>query len=313
MSTNMPEAATGAGSLFGLVQETAFGVTPATPALQRIRTRPITFNPEAENFLRSQEIGNGRMPTAHRRVFESGTIRVPTTLIYGNTDDILAGIVGGSWNANILTMGQTPRSYTGELHRQDAATPYFVKGVGCFFNSFELQAGADGNEPSLLTLNGIVKEISAENATVDAAGGYDSPVANDEILNGQWNFQVDGGDFEIIAMTLNFQDNRNAKRILGSNTPAGFNRGAGGRRLSGTLTGYAENKGHIDRWKQETESSITAVATDTAGNALTISIPRWKAGNVSETGDEGEVRFEMPFEAYDPSGQTLFSLTRASA
>lgn len=319
MATTMNLAATGAGSAFGFIEESAFGTPPATPSLQGVRCRPPSLNPEAENFL-NREIGNGRMPKGHRRVYEAGTVSLPTQLVYGNTDAHLEAIMQGTWATGVpavgsdrLANGAVDRSFTCEMSRADAETAYFILANGCLFNAFELQISADGNEPSLLNLSAMAKEISYSTSTVDAGDGYTAAPTNTPILNGDWTFQVGGSDFEAIALTMNFQDARDAKRVIGSKTPTGFNRAAGGRSLTGTITGYAETKAHLDRWKNETEASLTATATDAEGNALEFNVPTFKVGSISESDDAGPIRFEMPFEAYSATGATLLNITRTPA
>lgn len=319
MSTSMALAGTGAGSVFGFVQETVFGETPAAPSLQRVRCRPPSLNTEAENFL-NREIGNNRMPKGHRRVAESGTVSLPTQVVFGNVDPFLEAILQGTWATGVPVVGSDQvangavnRSFACELHRADAETPYFVLANGCLANTFELQVGADGNEPSLLTIGMLAKEISFGAATVDAGGGYTPASTATPMLNGDWVIQIGGSDFEAIALTLNYSDARDPKRVIGSSTPTGFNPAAGGRSCTLSITGYAESKAHLDRWKNQTEASLSAAGTDVEGNALAISVPTFKVGSISEGQDSGPVRFEMQGQAYSADGSTLLTITRTPA
>lgn len=310
MTTMANLAATGAASNLGFIAETVFGTTPATPSLAALRCRPPSFNPEAEDFI-NMEIGNGRMAKGVQRTFEHGTVSIPTDLIYGNADSIIEAILQGSWNTNALAMGAENRSFSCELDRSDASTPYFVLARGVLFNSFELNVSAEGTDPVLLALNGMAAEISPAASTADAGGGYTAAVTNTPLLSKQAAFQLDSTGVSVLSMNATFTDARDVGRELGAGNPTSFQRGQAGRSLEVRLSGYAANKDHLDRFKNQAAHELDVTFTDAEGNSLLFNVPTMKAtGATTESGDGGAIRWEQSFTAYDAAGSTLLNLTR---
>lgn len=308
-------AATGGGSAVGFLEETTFGVVPATPSLAALRCRPPTLNPEAEDFVIA-EIDNGRMAKGIQRTFEHGTISVPTDLIYGNADAILEAILQGTWGSlpQDLSMGSVNRSFVCELDRSDAATPYFVSARGVLFNGFELTVGAEGTDPVMLNLSGMCAEITPAAATLDAGGGYTAAVANSPILASSASIQLDATGISLLSTTVSYTDARDIGREIGAGNPTSFQRGQAGRSAEIRVSGYAANKDHLDRMKAQAAHSLSIACTDAAGNVLTLAVPTMKpVGPTTESSDSGAIRFEQTFVPYDAAGQTLMTLTRTPA
>lgn len=311
--TTMNNAATGGGTQTGFIEETVYGTTPATPSLTALRNRPFSFSPEVEDFI-NREAGNGRIAKGVRRVFERGTAAIPTDLIYGNADAILEAIMKGTWTgagSQTLANGVANRAFSVEQHRADATTPYFILARGVVFNGFEIAISAEGSDPVLLTLNAQCAEISPAAATVDAGGGYTAVPANTPVDASDVAMQMDAAGIDVIGATISYSDAMDPKREVGSGNPTGYTPGAGGRSCQISLTGYAVDKAHFDRFKAQAEHSFTATATDAEGNVLVISAATMKpVGAYQESGDGGPIRFEQTYEVYDAAGSTLLSLTR---
>ncbi|WP_412545821.1 phage tail tube protein [Maricaulis sp. MIT060901] len=314
--TTMNNAATGGGTQAGFIEETVYGTTPATPSLTALRNRPFSFSPEVENYI-NREVGNNRIAKGVKKVFERGSVAIPMDLIYGNADAILEAIMKGTWTGagtQTLANGSVNRAFSLEQHRADAATPYFILARGTMFHGFEIAISADGSDPVLLTLNGQCAEISPAAATVDAGSGYTAAPGNTPVDAGEVSFQIDAAGIDIIGATFTYNDAIDAKRECGSKTPTGFNPAAGGRSGQVSLTGYAVNKDAFDRMKADAQHAFTATAVDAEGNTLVISAPVIKPiGAYQESADDGSIRWEQTFEAFDPAGGTVFSFTRTPA
>lgn len=107
-------AAVGANSSLAYVAESTFGVTPATPQTKYVRAKMGTkFDLKRETFT-SKEMRADRQVGSLTYGNRSGTGDFPFELSYGSFDDFLEAVMGGTWTADKLKVGNTKRSFTFE-------------------------------------------------------------------------------------------------------------------------------------------------------------------------------------------------------
>lgn len=318
-ATTMSLPASGVGSELAYIQETAFGETPATPSLVAVRCLPPSLDPQAEAFI-SEQINDLRVAAGIRHAYQGAELSIPMELSYGAADEFLAAAFSADWQTDTpsagidaLDFGSVNKSFTMELARLDAATAYYLIARGVVFTGWDLNISADGNSAVDLSLSAMAASLASATSTADAGSGYTAAPANDPMIAADVSaIQIDASDVEIVGLSLSYADPRSAQRVIGSKNAAGFIPD-GRRSLTGTITGYATSKADFDRYLNETESALSATLTDPDGNALTISIPTWKATGYSEGQGQTAIRFEMPFEAYDADGSSPVRITRDPA
>lgn len=111
-------AATGANSSTSYVAETSYGVTPSNPTMLATRFGAATFNLTKESFS-SNERSDKRQLMGMTFGTRSGSGELPFEFSYGSFDDFLEATLGGSWNTNVLKIGNTKRTFTFEQRYGD--------------------------------------------------------------------------------------------------------------------------------------------------------------------------------------------------
>jgi len=125
-------AAVGANSQINYVEESGFGITPASPAMKIIRANlGSKFDLKRATF-QSKEMNSVRQVMSMGYGNRSGSGSIPFELSYGSFDDFLSAVMGGtqSWSGgNVLKIGNNKRSFTMEQQWPDINTNEINTGV----------------------------------------------------------------------------------------------------------------------------------------------------------------------------------------
>ena len=125
-------AAVGANSQINYVEESGFGITPASPAMKIIRANiGSKFDLKRATF-QSKEMNSVRQVMSMGYGNRSGSGSIPFELSYGSFDDFLSAVMGGtqSWGGgNVLKIGNNKRSFTMEQQWPDINTNEINTGV----------------------------------------------------------------------------------------------------------------------------------------------------------------------------------------
>lgn len=288
------------------VAESVFGTTPNTPTMKRLRNTGTTLNLTKESFV-SNEL------RADRQIadFRHGTQRVQgdvnIELSYGAFDDILAGALFGNWAGDELKAGTVFKSFTIERRFTDINT--YLKYKGCVSNGLTLSIAPNGMVTG--TIPFIGRELDPEGASL----GSPSDVATKSPFDAFTGAITEGGDAiaVVTSLELNLQNGLEPAFVVGSNkTPRII---PGRSNLTGTVSAFFENNTMLEKFVDETESSLEVELTDTEGNVLAVTIPRLKySGADAPVQGEGGITINMPFQALRDSVEgTNLILTRTTA
>lgn len=296
------------GSAHGLryVKETVFNVTPTTPTMQDIgytscdlklsrgsfQSNTIRSDGQIEDItLGSDEITNGFG-------FEFN---------YGDYDDILAGVLDGEWDADILKCGQTPSSFTFERHFGDIAKDAVY--TGCKIDTFNLSVQTE----SIITGSfGIVGAgyvpFSGTPLDPDPLATTGNPRFNaftGTIKEGGVTIGVVSGIDLTLAMSRVLD-----RTIFSGRTASNVNRGRAN--LTGTLTAFFENETLFNKFANDTYSSLEFTIGDGVSKSYTFLIPRLKYTDADVSVDsEGSIEMSMPFQSLlDTTEATNLVITR---
>lgn len=128
--------AVGANSSLAYVAETSFGVTPASPTMQAMRTKlGGKFELKRDTFT-SKEMSATRQVQGLYYGNRSGSGDLPFELSYGSYDDFLEAVMGGTWTTNVLKIGSVKRSFTIEQAWPDIN--YREQNTGVVMTGFSL-------------------------------------------------------------------------------------------------------------------------------------------------------------------------------
>ncbi len=304
----MATIATGSKTEIAYVEETVYGVTPTTPAFQKICYTGTSLG-ITKDTLESACL------TADRQIKEvrSGNRQtggdLSAELEYGSYDDWLEAVLLGTWTANVLKAGITSRSFTIEKFF-DLDTDEYHRFTGCIFNGWSLSVAPNAMVTSDFTVIG--KDIDDQNLTSQVTGSTYTDAANNPPFDSFTGTIQEGGTTIAIVteIELTLDNGVEPSFVLMSKTT--IEPGEGKSRLTGTLTAWFESSDLYTKFLSETSSSLKFELTDTSGASLEFDIPNLKytSGNPDVTG-EGPVTIALAFTAiYDAVEESQIVITR---
>lgn len=297
--------ASGSRHGIGYVEESVFGQTPANPVFKSFRHNATTLNLSKSSFG-SEELRRDRMIADHRSGTRSVEGNITGELSARSHDDMLAAVLCGVWDDDVLKAAAVRKSFTIEREFSDIGTYLRYKGMQADTLQLSMNTGAvvgmvfgfwgRDMEPAPTIITGATYPPAETTRTMDAISGA--------ILE---SGQPIGVATEI---TLNLANNLNPRFVIGS--PLSLEPSMGRSNLTGTLAAYFENSTLYNKFLSDTYSSLSVTCDDGAGNRYTFLIPRLKyTGADVPVSGEGPVSVSMPFQALlDPTLDTNFQITR---
>lgn len=285
-----------------LVPETVYGTTPATPAFINVRHTGTTLGLSKE-ALQSEEIRDDRQIADFRHGARQVAGDITCEMSYGSFDTILEALLGGTWQddtpsagVDTLKAGTVRRSFTVERFFGDIASldKPFHRFTGVEFNTLALAVSANAMVTATF---GVVGKDLATDTVVVAGATYGAATTTSPMDSFTGVLEEAGTPIAVITeIQLNLDNGLDPRFVVGSKTTI---RPAIGRsNISGTITAYFENSLLLDKFINETESSIKFALPDVAGNELRIALPRIKYnGGQPDVQGEGPITLSMPFQA----------------
>ena len=285
-----------------MVAEVTHGVTPATPEFTTIRHTGTTLGLSKE-ALQSEEIRNDRQIADFRHGARQVGGDINFELSYGSFDVILEALLGGTWQVDTpsagidqLKAGTTRRSFTVERFFGDIASldKPFHRYSGVEFNSLQLQVSANAMVTG--TVGVVGKDLVTD--TVQIVGAtYPAASTTSPLDSFTGTLEENGVSIAVITeIQLNLDNGLDPRFVVGSKTS--IKPSIGRSNVSGTITAYFENSTLLDKFINETESSIKFSLPDGAGNELRFNLPRIKyTGGQPDVEGEGPITLAMPFQA----------------
>jgi hypothetical protein len=284
------------------VAESAYGVTPATPAFKPIRHTGTTLGLSKES-LQSEELRDDRQISdfRHGAYQVGGDINIE--LSYGSFDDLLEAVTLGTWevdepSAGIdrLKAGVTRRSFTVERYFGDiiSADKPFHRYSGVEFNTLSLAINAN----AMITGSfGVLGRNLALDTVIVAGATYDSPTTTSPLDSFTGTLNEAGSPIAVITeISLTLENALEARFVVGSKQT--IRPSIGRSNVTGQVTAYFENSALLEKFINETESSIVFELPDAAGNKYTFTLPRIKyTGGQPDVDGEGPITLSMPFQA----------------
>ena len=302
--------ANGAQHSIHFVPEVTYGTTPTAPAFKPF---PHTGTNLAmtKDGLESEKLRGDRQVEDFRHGNQSISGDVTSELEYGDLDDILEGVLCGTWAADVLKAGVTRRSFTLERKFADLATPEFHRYTGCEFNSFAMSVSPN----AIVTATfGVIGKGLTLATTAIASSTYGSPSAVQPFDSFTGSITEGGSPIAVVtSIEMTLENGLEPLFAVGSVTT---NRPSIGKsRLTGTMTTYFESKTLYEKFINETSSSIVLTLVDLAGNEYEFDMPnvKYNSGQPDVSG-EGAVTISMDFIAlYDATDESQIVITRTDA
>lgn len=301
------------------VAETVYGQTPATPAFKIIRHTGTTLGLSKES-LQSEELRDDRQVAdfRHGAYQVGGDINIE--LSYGSFDELLEAVLLGTWEVDSpvvgtdrLKAGVTRRSFTIERFFGDilAADKPYHRFTGVELNTLSLAINAN----AMITGSFGVLGQSMVTATTAIAGATYAPATTTSPLDSFTGTLNEAGTpiAVITEISLSIENGLEARYVVGSKQS--IRPSIGRSNVTGQVTAYFENSALLDKFINETESSIMFELPDGAGNKYTFTLPRIKyTGGQPDVDGEGPITLAMPFQALlDSTTNTNIIIERTPA
>jgi len=300
--------ATGSRHNMAYVVESTFGTTPSTPVFTPIRHTGTTIG-LSKDSIESEELREDRQIANYRHGNKSVSGDINFELSYGSFDDILEAVLCGTWNTDVLKAGTTRRSYTIERHHQDIGK--YLRSTGCNFNTMSLSVAPN----SMVTGSfGVIgKDFSVASVAVTGATyNTESVTAPFDSFSG--SITEGGSSIAVVtSLELNIENGMEALYVIGSSDT--LQPSIGKSMVNGSITAYFEDSTLIDKFINETSSSLSFTLTDAAGNDYLFELPnvKYNSGN-PEVGGAGAVTVSLDFVAlYDSGDASQIVITRTAA
>lgn len=294
--------ANGSRHSMALCEESTPGQIPATPTWTPIRHTGASLA-LSKNTLQSEEIRADRQIADLRHgAFQVGG-EVNTELSFSSFDVMLEAVLCGTWvtdqpaaGTDQLKAGTVRRSFTIERKFGDiqAVDKPFHRFRGCEFNSMSLSISAD----AMVTANFAVIGRGMDTDTAEVPSStYDAATTTSPLDSFSGALIEDGNTIAVITeISLSLENGLEPRFVVGSKES--IEPSISRSNVSGTITAFFENSALLDKFINETESSIEFSLPDGAGNELKIIIPRVKYnGGQPDVSGEGAITLSMPFQA----------------
>lgn len=301
------------------VAETVYGQTPTSPAFKPIRHTGTTLGLSKES-LQSEELRDDRQISdfRHGAYQVGGDINIE--LSYGSFDDLLEAVMLGTWetdgggaDVDRLKAGVTRRSFTVERFFGDIASvdkPYH-RFTGVELNTLSLAINAN----AMITGSfGVLGQNMSTGTAIISGATYAAPTTTSPLDSFTGTLQEVGVPIAVITeISLSLENALEARFVVGSKQT--IRPSIGRSNVTGQVTAYFENSALLDKFINETESSIVFELPDGAGNKYTFTLPRIKyTGGQPDVDGEGPITLSMPFQALlDPTTGTNLMIDREAA
>jgi hypothetical protein len=294
------------------IAEATYGTTPATPSMARLRMTGIDLGTDKDT-LSSKELRSDRQVTD----FRMGQNKVGGTISAELVDDalldaLLEATLCGTWTADVLKNGTTRRSFSILEYFEDLGAgnkPYHLF-TGVEFASLEVKLQPNG----LATIDFDTIGKTATRSETAPTGATLAEASTTSAMDSFTGSLTEGGSGNIIVTEVSFKVDNGMDRqfVIGSRDT--IRPSIGMSNVSGSLTAHFDSAALLDKFLDETLSSLAVAITDNAGvpNTRTFTFPsiRYTGGRVPVK-DDGPLIVTLPWQAvYNDSLGAAMSVAR---
>lgn len=300
--------AQGSKTRLAYVVESVYGTTPATPTLIALPYSTHSLDMQ-KTFMQSNDILGDRIPRDSRHGTKSASGSIEVDLRRGSYDALLEAAMMGAWTTNVLKVGSTSKFFTIEDQATDIAQYRAFKGMTV--NSMSISIVPD--QMVRATFNMIGRDMTQ--AITSVAAGAPTADAGYEPFD-SFGAILEGGTANAFVTSLEFTvDNSRANvPVIGSQLSAFVD--YGNAVITGTMTVRYRDKALIDKFLNETSSSISVTVDDgTGANSMQFVFPSIKYNGASTPVANPQGRtISLPFVAeYDATEGTNLKIVRTYA
>lgn len=238
------------------------------------------------------------------------TLTLTATPLDGQTQVIESG--GGDEqlisNANVKT-GVTRRSFT--VERLFGDITQYLRYTGCNFNTMSLNIVPNAMVTGTF---GIIGKAQTTDTAILSGETYNAATTTSPFDSFTGEITENGAAIAVVtSLDISVDNGMGALFVVGS--PETLEPSIGRSNITGSLTAYFEDTTLLDKFIDETESSISFTLTDTAGNDYIVDLPRIKySTGKPDVADESPVTITFDFQALlDSVTNTNITIERTPA
>lgn len=298
--------AQGSRSSLSYVVENSFGVTPSSPAMKALPFTSHSLNLSKER-VQGNDIQSDRMPRVDRHGTRQAGGDISFDLRETDYDDFLESAFFSSFDTSgVMKIGTSPKYLTIEDAANDISQ--FKQMTGMAVSSLSFSIAPNQMVQCTATMVGKDQELAQSSLGSPSASSGNNPF---DSFSGSIN---EGGSSIAIVSSLDFSISNSLSPTftVGNETTTQLEYGRAV--IEGSLVAYFEDNSLIDKFIDETESSLEVTVDDpTSGGAYTFLMPRVKynGGDVPVSDPQSRL-ITLPFVAlYDSGEDTNLKLTKA--
>ncbi|HFL2187594.1 TPA: phage tail tube protein [Pseudomonas putida] len=256
-----------------LIPEATPGITPTTGDWDTLRLTSNTLSPTVTTQV-SDEITESRI--SQGSVVSSADIAgdLVGEMSYGTFDKLLEAAFYGTWTGDVLTVGDTRRTFSVAKNFNDVSVYTLFRGM--HVSVFALDIPSDGKITATFTMAGL----DYADGDTNTVGTISPPTATPFMSNlNVGSITVDGVSLEgsacVSALTVNLDNSLQAQRCIGNGKLGPGAQIATEAAITGTITLAWSNRAW-QIWKNTFTRKTIAVAlpiTDSLGNRYDLSFP----------------------------------------
>jgi hypothetical protein len=250
-------------------------------------------------FLQYQWIKvSGFTLAANNGYFKIASVVAGKIIVTGGTlaDEVAGDTVTIEMGAQIYN-ATTQRSFSVEKEFTDLPNEFLIY-VGMTLSTMNLAVDAS----SIVTgdFGFMGKTEASATASAAGAGGSEDAAENDIMgaVDEVESFLEAQSALSIVSATISLDNNLRSRMEVGEVGPVSF--GAGKSSVSGDVEIYFESKAIMDKFRDQTETSLALTFEDEDGNGYVIDMPRVKysAAEQAVSGENTDVVAKLGFVAY---------------
>jgi hypothetical protein len=222
---------------------------------------------------------------------------------------MLEAVLCGTWDTNVLKAGKLRRSFTMQRNFSDIST--FIRYKGVEFNEMTLSVAPNANVTGSFTLIG--KDQDGGNGAV-AGATYPSAEGGCAFDSFSGTISEGGSDIAVVTQVdLNVANGIEPQFVIGSDSVQFTS--IGRSNVTGTVTAYFSSPALLNKFINETASSIAFTLIDEDANELTFTLPNVKyTGGQPDVSGDGPVTVALDFQAlFSETAGSQLVITRAEA
>ncbi|UZT28686.1 tail subunit [Vibrio phage 033B] len=303
------------------IAEVDYGVTPPTPTFDTVRITGTTLG-LSKDSLQSEEIRDDRQIADFRLGANQVGGDINFELSYASFDDLLESAFQGAWEVDTPVAGTDTlkcgiarksfsflRYFADLVDTDPTAKPYFLY-TGCEINTMALTINANAMITGTFSVIGKGQTIT----DTDPGTDYNPPTTTSPLDSFTGELKEGGTVIAVVTeLGLSLDNGLGARFVVGSKDS--ILPEVGRSNLTGTMTAYFESTALVEKFLDETDTSLEIDLPDADGNLQTWTIPRIKyTGGQPDVEGEGSVMLSMPFQALlDTTTATNLVVTRTPA